>query len=127
MRQTWRLRALLLGIGVFVMAASYLLLIPNLAPSQREWVSNALPYCFLGGLLFGGLGLILDKRYPHAFRWITPATLGVPMVGLLGVLMAIESSALILLGAGMAGCSLLVATPWMRFAPPSPSNRNLDP
>lgn len=118
MRQTWRIRVLLIGIGLFVMVVSYLLLIPDLAPSQREWISRAVPYCFLAGLLIGAVALIVDRRYPQIFRRMTPATLGVPMLGLLGVLMAIDTSALVLVGARMDGCSLPVATPWVRFTTP---------
>jgi membrane protease YdiL (CAAX protease family) len=119
MRQTWRIRAMLLAIGVFILAAAYLILIPDLPPAQREWVSNAIPYCVLAGVFVGAVVLLVDRRYPRILRKATPATLAVPMLGLLGVLMAIETNALILLGAGMTGCTLLVATPLVRFTTPT--------
>lgn len=119
MRETWQIRAMLLGIGVVLVGAAYLVLLPDLPPRRRDSVAEVIPLCILGGFLVGTIGLLAERRFPRLFARFTPATLAVPLLGLLGILMAISTSALILLGVGMAGSLLLVATPWVRFTTPT--------
>jgi MFS superfamily sulfate permease-like transporter len=124
MRQTWRIRAMLLGFGVVFMLASYLLFIPKMPPRQGDRVSSLVPVCVLGGLLLGIAVLIVDRRYPRLFRY-TPSSLKLASFGLLGLLMAISEAALVLVAAVATGVVLLVATPYMRF--PAPAAKPKDP
>jgi len=124
MRQTWRIRAMLLGFGVVCMLASYLLFIPRMPPRQGDRISSLIPVCVLGGLLFGIALLFVDKRFPWLLRY-TPSSLKLASFGLLGVLMAISEAALVLVAAVMTGVVVLAATPYMRF--PAPAAKPTDP
>jgi hypothetical protein len=118
MRETWAVRAMFLGFGAFFVLGSYLVLMPDMAPNQRSWVARAYPFVALAGLVAGLLVMAIDRRKPSLFARVTPATLALPSMGLLGVLMFVSSATLILVGAAAAGMSLLAAIPWVRFPLP---------
>ena len=107
-----------LGFGALIVLGSYLVLIPDMAPKQRAWVAPAYPFVALVGLVGGLLGFAIERRRPSLFARVTPATLAVPSMGLLGVLMFVSPATLILAGAAAAGFTLVAATPWARFKPP---------
>jgi hypothetical protein len=124
MRETWRIRAVIVGFGLGILAASYLILIPKVVPpGERGWVYAAVPISFTVGLIVGIAALLMERRNPRLFSRYTPDSLRLSMYGLLGVLMAISEKALVVIGAAMAGATLLAATPFMRFPSPGRSDR----
>jgi hypothetical protein len=116
MRETWRIRVMIVGVGLGVLAASYLILIPKVVPlRERGWVYAAAPVSFTLGLITCTAVLLMERRNPRLFSRYTPDSLRLSMLGLLGVLMAISEKALVVVGAAMAGAAMLAATPLMRF------------
>jgi drug/metabolite transporter (DMT)-like permease len=122
MRETWRIRAFMVGVGVAVLAASYLIFIPRVPLRDRGWVNAAMPIFFLFGLLISIGALLMERRNPSLFARLTPTALRLPMYGLLGVLMALSETALVLIAAAMAGATMPAATPLMRLRRPSESD-----
>jgi hypothetical protein len=118
MRETWRIRAFIVGLGVFLLAGSYLVLIPDLPPKERAWVYAAVPVSFSLGLVVSVAALLLERRHPEWFARITPASLALPSSALLGFLIFIADAWMLILAAAMAGATVPAATPLARFQPP---------
>lgn len=118
MRETWRIRAFMVGMGVALLSASYLIFIARVPLRDRGWVNAATPVFFLFGLIISIGGLLMERRNPRLFARLTPTALRLPMYGLLGVLMALSETALVLVSAAMAGATMSAATPLMRFNAP---------
>lgn len=118
MRETWAVRAIFIGFGALIVLGSYLVLMPDMAPNERSWVARAYPFVALAGLVGGLLALAVERRRPSLFARVTPVTLAVSSMALLGVLMLVSSVTLILAGAAAAGFTLVAATPLARFKPP---------
>lgn len=124
MRKTWRIRAFIVGIGLFLLAASYLVFIPSFPPKEQAWVLAAVPVSFSVGVIFCIAGLLIERKRPHLFARITPSRLAVPSSLALGALIIISEGWLVVLGAAMAGVTLPIATPLARFPIPSGSERD---
>ena len=122
MRETWRIRAFIVGCGVFALAGSYLVLIPNLSPRERAWVYPAMPVAFSIGAGVSIAAALIDRRYPRWFARIKPGSLAVPSSALLAFLIFIADSWSLVFTAVLAGFTLPAATPLMRFQKPTKSD-----